>query len=71
MVSEWMDHGCLAAYLKANPDVNRIKPVSDSYRICLGTNYKETKCVEICSGLCYIHENGMVGVSMIELYMQN
>lgn len=43
MISGWVENGDLAAYLRSQPDADRIK-----------------LSIDICSGLCYIHMQGMV-----------
>lgn len=65
MISPWMKEGNLTAFLRFNPNVDRIKLVSGSCWRYTKANCKETKCIDICVGLCYIHTNNMVGKSIV------
>lgn len=60
IITERMESGNLISYLKLNPEADRIRLVSNNHEMCPLTNYMETKCMDICAGLRYMHAEGMV-----------
>lgn len=64
MISPWMDHGDVAAYLSRNPTANRFRLVRP---LVFPSNFSHIpiyiQCAQIASGLEYLHGINIVSQS--------
>ena len=61
MVSTWMTHGDIIAYVKKHPDANRILLVSFALNVSqTGVHFDPLQLLDVASGLAYLHANNLV-----------
>ncbi|EMD37239.1 hypothetical protein CERSUDRAFT_123937 [Gelatoporia subvermispora B] len=63
LVSEWMSHGSVDAYLKQNPTANRLRLVRANccnIVYTVPTDYDAFKLADTSAGLAYLHEMGIM-----------